>query len=53
MFLSLSGQWAAFCSETAGSSIEDKEFVIAVGNMIKGRAIPDNTPNIRRASALS
>ena len=44
--------FSAFCSETAGRSMEDKEFVMAVGNIIRGRAIPDKTPNKLNASSV-
>ena len=44
--------FSAFCSETAGKSIEERELVMAVGNIIKGSAIPDNTPNKLKASSV-
>ena len=46
------GAFFAFCSETAGKSMEDKEPVMAVGNIISGRAIPVNTPNKLSASSV-
>ena len=52
MLPSLPGVFSAFCSETAGSSMEDKELVRAVGNIIRGRAIPDKTPKRLNASSV-
>ena len=50
---SSSGVFSEFCSETAGKSMEESELVIAVGNIMSGKAIPDKTPNKLNASAVS
>ena len=44
---------AADASDTAGRSITARELVIAVGNIIRGRAIPVKTPKMDRAVEVS